>query len=426
MLGSRKTCAGHMKMGRDMASLWKKAGTWVLHRKWPLLIVAGAVIAVAVLVLMANSWQESYFVLPEPEVKPPEVEGAPPPPAVVVGLDKFDILLLGLDSREGEPELGSRSDTILLVTIDPEEKHARILSIPRDTRVRYRDRWRKITEVYSVGGVEASLQAVEDLLDMAIDRYAVVDFKGVIELVDLMGGVVVDVPVDMYKPFENIDLKKGPAQHLNGYDTLAYVRYRGGKLTDMERSERQKEVLLQLVDKILSPTNIFKLPTVARTALSYMDTNVSLQEILALAKIGRTILSNGVENQVLPGINDEYNGGWYYVPFLEEIGLPMGDAEKEYREYLKNAKEAKAAQESQAADSGETGASEDGGEEAAEAGGSAEPASSEEVSGGVEETGTTASAEGAAPAGAAEATGLDAPTGAAETATAKPTETSLQ
>jgi hypothetical protein len=117
----------------------------------------------------------------------------------------------------------------------------------------------------------------------------------------------------------------------------------------MDRSERQKEVLIQLADKLLSPSNIFKLSAIANTALTYMETSVSLQEILTLAKYGRTILYNGIENMVLPGINDYYFGGWYYVPFLEELGLPMGRAEIEYREYLvKAAQEAKAAEESQA------------------------------------------------------------------------------
>jgi LCP family protein required for cell wall assembly len=317
-----------------------------LTKKQKILIILG--IVAVVLVVAFNTWQESYLTLPVPEVQPPDEEGIEPP-IVTAGFDKFDILLLGLDSREGEPELGARTDTMLLVSIDPSDYYARILSIPRDTRVYYRDGWRKINEVYYLDGVEGSVKAVEELLNSRIDRYAVVDFQGVIELVDLMGGIIVDVPKDMYKPLENIDLKKGPEQHLNGYDALAYMRYRDEWLSDMDRSERQKEVLIQLADKLLSPSNIFKLPAIANTALAYMETSVSLQEILTLAKYGRTILYNGIENMVLPGINDYYFGGWYYVPFLEELGLPLGRAEIEYREYLViAAQEAKAAAESQA------------------------------------------------------------------------------
>ncbi|MCL1805258.1 MAG: LCP family protein [Clostridiales bacterium] len=343
-----------------MASLWKKLKAWSFRRKYAILITLGIIVAV---VAIANTWQETYLTLPEPEVRLPVVEGAPPPPAVAAGLDKFDILLLGLDRREDEPAEGSRTDTILLITIDPEDYYACVLSIPRDTRVRFRDRWRKINEVFSYEGAEGSVRAVEDLLEVAIDRYAVVDFQGAIDLVDLMGGVTVDVPIDMYKPLENIDLKKGPAQHLNGYDALAYVRYRDERLSDMDRSERQKEVLLQLADMILSPANILKLPTVARTALTYMETNISLQEILTLAKYGRTILNQGVENRVLPGINDYFLGGWYYVPFLEELGLPIGEAEVEYREYLRQAQEAKAAEERQKKEAEEAALLEEGGDE---------------------------------------------------------------
>jgi len=317
------------------------------------LIAAMVIIVISVTVLFAaNTWQESYFTLPEPEVMQSIEEGVEPP-AVAAGFDKFDILLLGIDYREDEPELGARADSIMLVTIDPDENYARVLSIPRDTRVRYLDRWRKINEIYSIDGANGCVAAVEELLQVVIDRYAVVDFRGVIALVDLMGGVVVDVPVDMYVPLENIDLNKGPEQELNGYEALAYMRYRDDILSDMDRSERQKEVLIQLTDKLLRPINILKLPTIASTALAYMQTNVSLQEVLTLARVGRTILSKGVENQVLPGINDFYRGGWYFVPFLEEIGLPMGEVEKDYLEYLLQVEEERAAQEALAKENSE-------------------------------------------------------------------------
>ena len=294
-------------------------------------LIAAAI--VALIAAVAHFWQKSYLTLPEPEVVP-SVERGVEAPAVAAGLDKFDILLLGLDSREGEPELGDRSDTILLVNIDAKEYYASVLSIPRDTRVRYEGKWHKINEVFGIDGAEGSVKAVEELLAVSIDRYAVVDFHGVIDLVDLFGGIVVDVPKDMYKPLENIDLKKGEAQHLNGYGALAYMRYRDEILSDMDRSERQKEVLLQLADKLLQPANLLRLPTLVGTALTYVKTNMGIQEILTLAKYGRTILNNGVDNRVLPGVNDLYLGGWYYVPFLEELGLPVGEAEEEYRAYL--------------------------------------------------------------------------------------------
>jgi len=325
-----------------------------------------ALIVIAVLAAGVMIWQRYFLVLPKPVVIPPEEEDGPEAPAVTAGLDKFDILLLGLDSREGEPELGDRTDTILLVNIDSENNHASVLSIPRDTRVRYDGKWRKINEVYGIDGCESSVKAVEELLSMHIERYAVVDFQGVIELVDMLGGIDVDVPVRMYKPLENIDLQKGSGQHLNGYDALAYMRYRDERLSDMDRSERQKEVLLQLAGKLQDPSRILKLPSIVDTAMSYIQTNISPQEILALAKYSGAILDNGVENRVLPGVNDLYLGGWYYVPFLEEIGLPIGEAELEYRAYLaEQAKIAKAQQEAdeKGAGTGDASAEEPVGEE---------------------------------------------------------------
>ncbi len=317
-------------------------------------------VLLAVLALLALTfyvWQNWYFTLPEGEKKP-GIDGEEAP-AVLAGIDKFDILLLGLDSREGEPGLGQRSDTILLVTLDTKENLARILTIPRDTRVKYKGGWHKINEVYNYDGAEGSVQAVEDLLDTSIDRYAVVDFTGVIHLVDLMDGVDVNVPKDMRKPLEGINLKKGP-QHLNGTDALAYMRYRDGTLSDMDRSERQKEVLIQLAEKILQPSNLLKLPSIASTALSYMKTDISTQEIVALAKHGKAILGNGIENQVLPGSNEYYNGGWYFVPYLEELGLPMGEAEKEFRRIMsqKAAEEKAAAEKAAEEEAAEGGAAE--------------------------------------------------------------------
>ena len=369
-------------------------------KAWHIVLAALAVF-VAVMVVVALFWQKTYLTLPEPVVIPPEEDGVEQP-AVAAGLDKFDILLLGLDAREDEPELGERSDTILLLTIDPEDNYASILSIPRDTRVRYKEKWHKINEVFTIDGPEGSVAAVEELLNTSIDRYAVVDFRGVIDLVDLMGGVVVDIPKDMYKPLENINLKKGPQQTLNGYDALAYMRYRDEILSDMDRSERQKEVLLQLADKLLQPVNLLKLSSIADTALTYVQTNISLQEILALAKYGRTMLNNGVENRVLPGINDLYLGGWYYVPFLEEIGLPMNEAEKEYRDWLAQhaaelaAEAAEAAEDAEAAEAGE-----------AEGDGTGEADGAEGVAG----------AESVDGAGAADAGSGDATVGVADTGT---------
>ncbi len=287
-------------------------------------------------------WQDRYFRLPEGEVKGAE-DPAEESLAALAGLDRFDILLLGLDSRE-DPSLGMRTDTMILVSIDAKENTAKLLTIPRDTRVKYKGSWIKINGAYFYGEAAGSVQAVEELLNTKVDRYAVVDFEGVTELVELMGGIDVDVPFRMYKPLEGIDLKKGP-QHLNGVQALGYMRYRDGTHSDFDRSERQKEVLVQLAEKVVQPSNLMKIGDLFATAQKYMETDITIQEIGALAKVGGQILNNGVESQLLPGEGATIRGGWYYIPNTSELGLQESEAEKEYRQI--KAEEAAARQRAQ-------------------------------------------------------------------------------
>ncbi|MDR1192935.1 MAG: LCP family protein [Peptococcaceae bacterium] len=376
----------------------------VTKKQWWLLGAAVILLCGAVGVYF---WQRWYFRLPVGEVKATETGEATP--AAEAGFDKFDILLLGLDSRE-DASLGSRTDTILLVTVDGQDKRAQILSIPRDTRIRYNDRWRKINEVYSDAGAEGSCQAIEDLLNTKIDRYAVVDFKNLIQLVDLLGGVDVVVPVRMRKPLEDIDLEPGP-QHLDGRGALGYMRYRDETLSDMDRSERQKEVLLQLADRLTLPANVLRLPEIVKAAMAYVETNINGQEILSIAKYGREILSGGVENTVLPGVNDFFHGGWYYVPYLTELGLPASEAEVEYQQVLAERRQEEAAAAAAAAE-----AAAGAGTEASAAEAGAEASAAGAGAGAGAEAGTAGAGAGAsAEAGAAEAgAGTGAEAGAAE------------
>jgi LCP family protein required for cell wall assembly len=245
-----------------------------------------------------------YFRLPAGEIAVDNPNG-------LVQFDKFDVLLLGIDGRK-ETDYSDRADTIILASFDGKDKKAKLLTIPRDTRIKYHDKWQKINAVYGIDGGPGTCRAVEEILGTKIDRYAVVDFNGVVELVDLMGGVEVDVPKRMYKPLENIDLKKG-LQHLDGEQTLGYMRYRDATLSDFDRSERQKEIILQLSEKLLNPKNLVKLPEMVDMALKYMNTDLNNQEIISFAKIGTEVFNNGIESTILPGKGEFINGGWYYI-----------------------------------------------------------------------------------------------------------------
>lgn len=274
------------------------------HRK------KAGLLGLGILLLLVLLYQQ-IFKLPEAEIAPPEE------PGILSEYDHFDILLMGLDGRE-ETQGTNRTDTMILVSLDTKEFKGRLLSIPRDTRIQYQERWMKINGVYELGGADATVEAVEALMGTKVDRYAVVDFSGVEALVDLMGGIEVDVPKRMYKPLENIDLQPG-FQFLDGSQALGYMRYRDGSLSDFDRSDRQKEVILQLVTKALRPEKLLKLPEVIRTALKYMDTDLTTQEILSLAKAGNAFLDNGMESVLLPGKGATISGGWYYIADVDAL-----------------------------------------------------------------------------------------------------------
>jgi LCP family protein required for cell wall assembly len=283
----------------------------------------GLIISIAAVVVLAL-WLGSsfYFRLPSGDVaeQDPENNG-------LAAFDKFDILLLGIDGR-AETEYSNRTDTMILASMDTKAMQARLLTIPRDTRIKYKDRWMKINAAYGIDGAAGSVAAAEELLGTKIDRYAVVDFNGVVELVDLMGGIEVDVPKRMYKPLENIDLEKGP-QHLDGAQALGYMRYRDGTLSDFDRSERQKEVILQLAKKLLSPGYILKLPETVETALKYMDTDLSSKEMIGFLKAGNDFLEQGIESLLLPGKAATINGGWYYIPDVDALKEKMKTLDEE-------------------------------------------------------------------------------------------------
>jgi LCP family protein required for cell wall assembly len=254
-------------------------------------------------------FHKNYLELPEEEVR---VENE----TQEYVFDRFDILLLGLDGREG---LNDRTDTIILLSIDNERKKARLLSIPRDTRIEMKPgAYDKINAAYVYGGVDLAKQATEELVGTRIDRYAAISFDGVVELIDMVGGVDVDVPVRMYVPLEGIDLQKGP-QTLNGRDALAYMRYRDTSGGDMDRMARQQEVLVTLAKDMLKLGQLPNLTRYFEAALRIMDTDLTLNEMTAVASVSVQLMEQGIETYVLPGENKKIDSIWYFIPDMEQF-----------------------------------------------------------------------------------------------------------
>jgi len=223
----------------------------------------------------------------------------------------LNVLVLGVDERppdSREPQVaGSRSDTIMLVRIYPRSGDVGLLSIPRDLLVEVAPGVRdKINAAYSYGGVDQSMEAVERLTGIPIDRYAIVDFEGFSDTIDAMGGVEVDVEVELPPKYAVGD----GLQTLNGEQALFYARWRGTSGGDLDRIEHQQQLVAALRSKALEWDTVTRLPEIMNIMDQNVETDLGFQEALSLGRVlidrGRNARMTAVQ---LKGTPDVLPGG---------------------------------------------------------------------------------------------------------------------
>ncbi len=233
-----------------------------------------------------------------------------PTPAPWDGASRVTVLMMGLDYRDWEDEGPSRTDTMILFTMDPVARTAGILSIPRDLWVNIPGfDYGKINtayylgELYEVpgGGPALALQTVEDLLGVPINYYAQVDFSAFESFIDEIGGVEIEIAeamsVDPIGPDNTVELEPG-LQVLDGPTALAYARNRDTIGGDFDRSQRQQQVILAIRSQILNldmlPNLISKAPVLYNSLSTGINTNFSLQEIIQLAWLAQQIPAENI------------------------------------------------------------------------------------------------------------------------------------
>lgn len=216
-----------------------------------------------------------------------------PIPDPWVGRTRVTILLVGADERPERDDPG-RSDTLLTVFINPRRKQAAVLSIPRDLRTHIPGfGTEKINAAYSLGAREDSIggpalcrETVEELLGIPIEHYVAVNFGGFQHIVDLLGGVDLEVEKRMLYHDEwgnlHIDLQPG-FQHLDGYEAMCYVRYRND--SDYERMKRQRKFLKTMAQQALRARNIVNLVRVIPQVSEALTTTMSYSELAAAARL---------------------------------------------------------------------------------------------------------------------------------------------
>lgn len=221
------------------------------------------------------------------------------------------VLIIGIDKRE--PKEPARSDTIMLAVLDSGKPQVDVLSIPRDTRVKIPGHgYDKINAAHAYGGPKLLLDTVNYLLGSHVTKYVEVDFQGFEKIIDTLGGIEIDVDKRMYYPEEGIDLQAG-LQRLNGYDALGFVRYRNDPEGDITRIGRQQKFVQALVDQALKLSTVPKIPKLVTEISRYVDTNLSVKEMLSLALSMKDLNSSGINTYLLPGEGQYINGISYWV-----------------------------------------------------------------------------------------------------------------
>ncbi|MDD4239515.1 MAG: LCP family protein, partial [Desulfotomaculaceae bacterium] len=237
------------------------------------------------------------------------------PPDVPNG-QRLNVLLLGIDARNGETL--ARTDTMILASVDTKSKQMSLLSIPRDTRVNIPNHgWDKINCAAELGGPETSMKVVSDLLGIPVKYYVQANFNGFKNIVDVLGGVTLDVDQDMNHEDETdggvyeINLKKG-VQRLDGDKALQYVRFRDYLTGDIERTAHQQKFLVTLAKEMLQPGTILKLPSLVTEINKYVKTNLSVSDMVTLASVGKKLEDGNIVAQTLPGQTLDIDGGSYW------------------------------------------------------------------------------------------------------------------
>lgn len=217
------------------------------------------------------------------------------------------VVLLGSDARAEE---ASRTDTILVTAAGG---HDGILSVPRDTLVEVPGLGEdKVNAAFANGGPELTVETLEGFMDRRIDNYLILNFDGVSEIVDAMGGVTIDVQQQI-EPVEAGGPSVPPGeQTLNGEEALAFVRYRGGPTADIGRAGRQQQFVQAVAGQSLSPLKWHRVPATASAVLSNIETNMNPVE--AARFVVQLQLAGDRPTEIYPGTPQYINGISYWVP----------------------------------------------------------------------------------------------------------------
>jgi LCP family protein required for cell wall assembly len=230
--------------------------------------------------------------------------------------DPLYVLLLGTDRRPGE-DVG-RSDTMLVLRLDPASKRVSMLSIPRDTRVSIPGHGLdKITHANAFGGPALAVKTVRQYTGLPIHHYLEIDFVGFADVVDRMDGIWIDVDQAIKNnDTGRVELSRG-YQELSGQQALSFVRSRHFPDGDFTRVEHQRRFLSALIKQALEPRQLTRFPGIATAVAEHIETDMSVSELVRLASRYRGLSDDDVNGYTAPGTPGSLRGVSYVFPDLK-------------------------------------------------------------------------------------------------------------
>ncbi len=267
------------------------------------------------------------------------------------GSERLNILLMGIDQRPDEDSESTRTDTLILLSIDPQSGTAGMMSIPRDLYVPLPNRGQdRINTAHVYGGPQLAMQAIEYNFGIPVHHFARVNFNALVRLVDLVGGIDIYVSQDINdQAFPNDSYGYDPFvisagwHHMDGATALKYARTRHGS-SDFERMRRQQQVIMALRDAVLSTDAVTKVlpnaPQILTTLQDSIRTDLSPLEVVQLAMLAKDIPQDKIARVVI----DETSVQAWTTPQGGSVLIPIRDRLRELREKLYNPPPAEAPQ----------------------------------------------------------------------------------
>jgi len=283
----------------------------------PTILLSGILCGILLFVGLAFFWSPPDLTFSLPGFQTPFTIKTPKP--VTLGSDMI-LLVMGVDKNQNSDQMpfsGTRTDTLMMVRVNPESHTVSAVSVPRDSKVYIGEGSRvdKINAAFAYGGADLTVKTVEHTFGIPVDGYIVINSNGIRELVDALGGVTVDIE----KPLKyrdrtaglNIDLQPGK-QRLDGIAAEGFLRFRHDALGDIGRVRRQQHFLSALVKELRNPINISRIPQLVGFSQKFIQTDLTYRQLLGLAWFGKDLDLRKVRVATLPG-HPTMEGASYWV-----------------------------------------------------------------------------------------------------------------